>query len=85
MDLKSVSDATENSGSETAMYDLFSVRERCAGGAKTPGGAIKYRTYAQDPIVGDWKQFDGGNVSALGDLADLVTTHADMLFYRRRS
>ncbi|KAG8885604.1 Ubiquitin carboxyl-terminal hydrolase 8 [Tulasnella sp. 331] len=87
-DLNSMSDATDRSGGETAMYDLFSVRERCLGsssGWKTQGGATKYRTYAQDPVTEDWRQFDGGNVSLVEDLGDLVTPHADMLFYRRRS
>ncbi|KAG9036208.1 Ubiquitin carboxyl-terminal hydrolase 8 [Tulasnella sp. JGI-2019a] len=86
-DLNSMSDATDRSGGETAMYDLFSVRERSPGvsGWKSPGGAIKYRTYAQDPVKEDWKLFDGGDVSPVGNMSDLVTPNADMLFYRRRS
>jgi len=87
LDLNSVSDDTENSATETTIYDLFAVRERSlsTSGAKSPSGGLKYRTFAKDPVTEDWNRFDGDDVTYIEDSRDLVTPHADMLFYRRRS
>lgn len=75
LDLNSVSDDTEHSGTET-MYDLFAVRERTLGtsGSKSPSGGLKYRTYAKDPITEDWNRFDGDDVNFIADTRDLVVS-----------